>query len=109
MAGDNLGGAELRARSGGKVAVLGVVLASWWALQRGPHSQGLPDWQPQAQVAGVAAWVRQPQVQDAPTQGLHAQRDVSMFMARLRLVDGWASAHVANFARRSPPGLERSG
>jgi hypothetical protein len=39
--------------------------------QRGPQPQGLPDWQPQPQVAGGAAGVRQPQLQDAPMQGLH--------------------------------------
>ena len=96
-----------------KVAVRGVGIGVVAALQRGPHSQGLPDWQPQPQVDGVAAGVRQPQVQDAPTQGLHGQLDFSVFMTGSGEVMGvwwwWASAHVANFARRSVPGLERSG
>jgi len=49
--------------------------------QRGPHSQGLPDWQPQPQPDATAAAVRQPQVQDSPMQGLQGQADVSVFMS----------------------------
>jgi hypothetical protein len=52
-------------------------------LQRGLQVHGLADWQPQPQVDGVAAGVRQPQVQDAPMQGLQAQGDFSVFIWRV--------------------------
>lgn len=52
-------------------------------LQRGPQVQGWPDWHPQPQVDGAAAGVLQPQVQDAPGQGLQAQGDCSVFMLRV--------------------------
>ena len=52
--------------------------------QRGLQVQGLPDWQPQPQVDGAAAGVRQPQVQDGPGQDGQVQRAVSVFMRNLR-------------------------
>lgn len=46
--------------------------------------QGLPDWQPQPQVDGAAAGVRQPQVQDGPGQDAQVQAaGVSVFIVDL--------------------------
>lgn len=42
--------------------------------------QGLPDWQPQGQGEGLAAGVRQPQVQVAPGQEWQVQGVVCSFM-----------------------------
>ncbi|GAB6194797.1 hypothetical protein PAGU2595_000960 [Lysobacter xanthus] len=70
------------------------------AFQRGLQVQGRADWQPQVQVEGVAAGVRQPQVQDAPGHGLQAQDGVaSVFI--WRLLDRWAACprHEVSAAR----------
>ena len=62
--------------------------------QDGLQVHGAADWQPQPQVDGVAAGVRQPQVQDSPMQGLQEQGAVSVFMWISLVGVGWIALRI---------------
>ena len=75
-------------------------------LQRGAQVHGLPDWQPQPHVEAAAVGVRQPQVQEAPGQGLQVQEDFSVFIWVVPQRRVPELAHGAEFGEPPSPGLE---
>ena len=74
----------------------------------GPHTHGLPCWQPHWHVEATTGGVWQPQVQAAPTQLRQVQcwRWVFMVGGSLGWQTGVVEAHSGNPRRR---GLERKG
>lgn len=73
-------------------------------LQRGPQVHGWVDWQPQPHADGVTAGVRQPQVQEAPVQGLQPQGEFSVFIGII-LVDVDRSWSTAQSLGIDPPAV----
>jgi hypothetical protein len=55
------------------------------AESRGPHWHGAPCWQPHWQDEATAAGVWQPQVQLAPTQSVHEQFFIWVFIVMLQV------------------------
>ncbi|HXS03816.1 MAG TPA: hypothetical protein VN731_05025 [Rhodanobacter sp.] len=55
------------------------------AGSRGPHWHGAPCWQPHWQDEATAAGVWQPQVQLAPTQSVHEQFFIWVFIVMLQV------------------------
>jgi len=75
---------------------------------RGPHSHGASCWQPHWQDEAGAAGVWQPQVQLAPTHGVHEQFFISVFIVVLQVEwqTGLAWTHSADRRSRN---LEQRG
>ena len=74
---------------------------------REPHWHGMPCWQPHWQDDAETAGVWQPQVQLAPTQSVHAQFFIWVFMVMLQ---GWQTGLVwAHSGYPCPVDLEQMG